>query len=182
MDDDVSNEDLEPERVKPTCSSKETIARPEIELTFGPQRSGIPHRGQYENDELPLHGNVEESDQENVSGSDDTEPEDEKQVEQIAETCNPDEQPSKRTSGVQMMKLNEKAGMQGLDLEKINEIIENSSKGSKFYNHKKNLQAKLDQRIAAMQARLNELTFEQLSKSETKVSKSVFDCCLCYMN
>ena len=36
-----------------------------------------------------------------------------------------------------LMTLNaNKAGMEGLDTEKINQIIEEASKGSKFYQHK----------------------------------------------
>lgn len=43
--------------------------------------------------------------------------------------------PEKQQLGV--MRLNDqKAGMQGLDVTKINQIIDEASKGSKFYQHK----------------------------------------------
>lgn len=47
------------------------------------------------------------------------------------------ESSSKDAESLKLMELNaNKAGMQGLDTQRINQIIEEASKGSKFYQHK----------------------------------------------
>ncbi|ROT71354.1 putative DNA polymerase kappa isoform X5 [Penaeus vannamei] len=52
------------------------------------------------------------------------------------------------SSGPQNLALNtHKAGMEGLDTEKINEIIKKASEGSRFYQHKQKCQQRLDAKI-----------------------------------
>ncbi len=69
-----------------------------------------------------------------------------------------------------VMRLNDqKAGMQGLDVAKINQIIEEASKGSKFYVHKQKSQERIDIKIAEMKAALAKLTPEQISAARSKV-------------
>jgi hypothetical protein len=59
--------------------------------------------------------------------------------------------------------------MQGLDKERINQIIEAASKGSKFYEHKKKQQARVDAKAAELIAKRNQLTAEQLRVASEKV-------------
>ena len=56
------------------------------------------------------------------------------------------------------MSLNcNKAGMAGLDKEKINQIIESASKGSKFYKKKQEDQARIDGQVAELKLSLSRL-------------------------
>ena len=59
-----------------------------------------------------------------------------------------DEKSNKNDDGkLRVMKLNDhKAGMQGLDITRINQIIEEASKGSKFYLHKQKNQERIDKK------------------------------------
>ena len=69
-----------------------------------------------------------------------------------------------------LMKLNDhKAGMQGLDTAKINQIIEEASKGSQFYLHKQKNQERIDAKIANMKAACAKLTEEQKKLARVKV-------------
>jgi len=62
-----------------------------------------------------------------------------------------------------LMTLNDnKAGMTGLDKEKISAIIENASKGSKFYAKQKETQARIDGQIDQLKERLSALTPKEL--------------------
>ena len=57
-----------------------------------------------------------------------------------------------------LMSLNcNKAGMAGLDKEKINQIIESASKGSKFYKKKQEDQARIDGQVAELKLSLSRL-------------------------
>ncbi len=68
------------------------------------------------------------------------------------------------------MALNDtKAGMEGLDVRKINHIIEEASKGSKFYIHQQNQQDKLNVRIQHIQESFRNLTEEQIRNSTAMV-------------
>ena len=68
------------------------------------------------------------------------------------------------------MRLNDhKAGMQGLDVDKINDIIEKASKGSKFYEHKKKSQERGDKKVAEMKAAMAKVTPEQRKGALAKV-------------
>ena len=70
-----------------------------------------------------------------------------------------------------IMKLNDnKAGMQGLDTAKINQIIEEASKGSKFYQHKQKNQERINIKISEMKAASAKLTEEQKKIARAKVT------------
>lgn len=73
-------------------------------------------------------------------------------------------------SGLKRMALNDtKAGMEGLDVQKINQIIEEASKGSKFYIHQQNQQDKLNVRIQSIQESFKSLSEEQILNSTQMV-------------
>ena len=67
------------------------------------------------------------------------------------------------------MCLNEKAGMQGLDIERINEIIREASKGSKFYQHKQKSQERIELKKQETRAALAKLTEQQKTAARLKV-------------
>lgn len=62
-----------------------------------------------------------------------------------------------------------KAGMEGLDLDRINKIINDTSRGSKFYEHKKKNQEQLRKKVADMQAQVAAFSAETLAKAEKQV-------------
>jgi len=65
--------------------------------------------------------------------------------------------------GLSLMALNDnKAGMEGLDKERINAIIQNASKGSKFYVKQQENQQRINGQIEGLQARLRALTEKEL--------------------
>ncbi|XP_066966862.1 DNA polymerase kappa-like [Macrobrachium rosenbergii] len=69
-------------------------------------------------------------------------------------------------TGPQMMALNtHKAGMEGLDAEKINEIIQKASEGSRFYQHKQKCQDRLNAKIAEMMKAKDSFSEQQISKA-----------------
>ncbi|XP_043191021.1 DNA polymerase kappa-like isoform X2 [Amphibalanus amphitrite] len=77
---------------------------------------------------------------------------------------------SKPRGQLATMKLNDtKAGMEGLDTDKINQIIEEASRGSKFYNHKKQRQEKIDERIRRMLELKDSFTPEQIARAEAQM-------------
>jgi len=62
-------------------------------------------------------------------------------------------------SFIERMKLNDqKAGMEGLDKEKINKIIHEASKGSKFYENEKRKEERVKQRVQEMKKELAKFT------------------------
>ncbi|XP_037051630.1 DNA polymerase kappa-like [Bradysia coprophila] len=74
--------------------------------------------------------------------------------------------------GLKRMALNDtKAGMEGLDVQRINQIIEEASKGSKYYMHQQNQQDKLNVRIQHIQESFNNLTSEQIVNSTLVMDK-----------
>lgn len=77
-------------------------------------------------------------------------------------------------NGMPLMALNAtKAGMEDLDVETINKIIHEASEGSKFYEHKKKQQKKIDKRIVNMKLQMEKLTPEQIEKAGAQVDKIV---------
>lgn len=67
-----------------------------------------------------------------------------------------------------------KAGMEGLDVETINKTIMEASEGSKFYEHKRKQQEKIDRKITEIQFQLEKLTPDQIGKAQLEVcTKSV---------
>ena len=78
-----------------------------------------------------------------------------------SESCNP-----VPGGNVGLMALNDnKAGMTGLDTDKINAIIESASKGSKFYQAKLASQAKIDQQIERLGQQLAALKRADLDRA-----------------
>ncbi|XP_020345790.1 DNA polymerase kappa-like isoform X2 [Oncorhynchus kisutch] len=74
------------------------------------------------------------------------------------------------------MALNDnKAGMEGLDRDKINKIIMKSSKGSRFYENEMKKEQQVNQRIERMMLQKAHITEQQLSKAQTQVEKMTFD-------
>lgn len=71
-----------------------------------------------------------------------------------------------------------KAGMEGLDVESINKIISEASQGSKFYEHKKKQQEKLDERITNIKQQLILINSEKFVKAEKEVSILTIQSCM----
>ncbi|XP_054629341.1 DNA polymerase kappa [Dunckerocampus dactyliophorus] len=70
------------------------------------------------------------------------------------------------------MALNDnKAGMEGLDRDKINKIIMESSKGSKFYENELRREQQVNHRIDKMMLQKSQITEQQLKKAQTQVEK-----------
>ncbi|XP_066194628.1 DNA polymerase kappa isoform X2 [Sylvia atricapilla] len=74
------------------------------------------------------------------------------------------------------MGLNDnKAGMQGLDKEKINKIIMEATKGSKFYENELKKDQQVNQRIEKMMQLKEKITAQQLLKAQLQVDKLVME-------
>ncbi|KAM4708222.1 DNA polymerase kappa [Discoglossus pictus] len=72
------------------------------------------------------------------------------------------------------MGLNDnKAGMEGLDKEKINKIIMDATKGSRFYDNELKKDQQVNQRIEKMMQQKAQLTSQQLKKAQIQVDKLV---------
>ncbi|KAL2092389.1 hypothetical protein ACEWY4_012187 [Coilia grayii] len=70
------------------------------------------------------------------------------------------------------MGLNDnKAGMEGLDREKINKIILETSKGSKFYESELKKERQMNQRIEKMMEQKAKITEQHLTKAQAQVDK-----------
>ncbi|XP_052280237.1 DNA polymerase kappa-like isoform X2 [Dreissena polymorpha] len=68
---------------------------------------------------------------------------------------------------VQRMLLNDnKAGMQGLDKERINQIIYKASKGSKFYENERQKEDQMKRRIADQKEKIDQISAEKLKEGE----------------
>jgi len=73
-----------------------------------------------------------------------------------------------------LMSLNcNKAGMVGIDKEKINQVIEAASKGSKFYAKKQADQARIDSQAEDMRQAMYSLTDKQLEKAKKEADRVV---------
>lgn len=78
------------------------------------------------------------------------------------------------SSGPQNLALNtHKAGMEGLDTEKINEIIKKASEGSRFYQHKQKCQQRLDAKIVEMKRAAEAFSEEQIKKATLQMDHLV---------
>ncbi|XP_077417140.1 DNA polymerase kappa [Vanacampus margaritifer] len=74
------------------------------------------------------------------------------------------------------MALNDnKAGMEGLDRDKINKIIMESSKGSKFYENELKKEHQVNQRIEKMMLQKAHITEQQLKKAQAQVERMASD-------
>ncbi|XP_077601114.1 DNA polymerase kappa-like [Stigmatopora nigra] len=70
------------------------------------------------------------------------------------------------------MALNDnKAGMEGLDRDKINKIIMETSKGSKFYENELKKEHQVNQRIEKMMLQKAQITQQQLRKAQAQVER-----------
>jgi hypothetical protein len=68
-------------------------------------------------------------------------------VSRVEKKMNGEKSNKKDDGKLGVMKLNDhKAGMDGLDVTRINQIIEEASKGSKFYLHKQKTQERIDKK------------------------------------
>uniref|UniRef100_A0A8C9ZY01 DNA polymerase kappa n=1 Tax=Sander lucioperca TaxID=283035 RepID=A0A8C9ZY01_SANLU len=71
-----------------------------------------------------------------------------------------------------LMALNDnKAGMEGLDRDKINKIIMESSKGSRFYENELKREQQVNQRIEKMMLQKAQITEQQLKKAQAEVER-----------
>ncbi|GAB0203940.1 DNA polymerase kappa [Grus japonensis] len=71
------------------------------------------------------------------------------------------------------MGLNDnKAGMQGLDKEKINKIIMEATKGSRFYENEVKKDQQVNQRIEKMMQLKEKITTQQLLKAQLQITIS----------
>lgn len=71
------------------------------------------------------------------------------------------------------MALNDnKAGMEGLDRDKINKIIMESSKGSRFYENELKREQQVNQRIEKMMLQKAQITEQQLKKAQIQVERT----------
>ncbi|XP_009071315.1 PREDICTED: DNA polymerase kappa-like, partial [Acanthisitta chloris] len=74
------------------------------------------------------------------------------------------------------MGLNDnKAGMQGLDKEKINKIIMEATKGSRFYENELKKDQQVNQRVEKMMQLKEKITTQQLLKAQLQVDKLVLE-------
>ncbi|NXE13697.1 POLK polymerase, partial [Lophotis ruficrista] len=74
------------------------------------------------------------------------------------------------------MGLNDnKAGMQGLDKDKINKIIMEATKGSRFYENELKKDQQVNQRIEKMMQLKEKITTQQLLKAQLQVDKLVIE-------
>ncbi|XP_076588041.1 DNA polymerase kappa [Chaetodon auriga] len=70
------------------------------------------------------------------------------------------------------MALNDnKAGMEGLDRDKINKIIMETSKGSRFYENELKKEQQVNQRIEKMMLQKAQITEQQLKKAQVQVDR-----------
>ncbi|XP_045890655.1 DNA polymerase kappa isoform X1 [Micropterus dolomieu] len=70
------------------------------------------------------------------------------------------------------MALNDnKAGMEGLDRDKINKIIMESSKGSRFYENELKREQQVNQRIEKMMLQKEQITEQELKKAQAQVER-----------
>ncbi|XP_062518921.1 DNA polymerase kappa-like [Corticium candelabrum] len=76
--------------------------------------------------------------------------------------------------GLSRMELNDqKAGMEGLDKEKINQIILEASKGSKFYENERKKEKQTEERIKSLKERLSKLTDGDKKRTLKEVDKTI---------
>ncbi|KAJ7413704.1 DNA polymerase kappa [Willisornis vidua] len=68
-----------------------------------------------------------------------------------------------------------KAGMQGLDKEKINKIIMEATKGSRFYENELKKDQQVNQRIEKMMQLKGKITTQQLLKAQLQVDRLVIE-------
>ena len=81
---------------------------------------------------------------------------------------------SSNSKKISRMDLNAtKAGMEGLDKEKINQIIHEASKGSRFYENEKKKEKQVQKRIEELQRKMASFTNDQKVKAKQSADKIV---------
>ncbi|KAM6930832.1 DNA polymerase kappa [Xenentodon cancila] len=79
---------------------------------------------------------------------------------------------SKEEGFLSRMAINDnKAGMEGLDKDRINTIIRESSKGSRFYENELKRDQQVNRRIEKMMLQKAQITEQQLKKAQSQVEK-----------
>lgn len=79
---------------------------------------------------------------------------------------------SNRSTAPQILTLNtNKAGMEGLDTERINEIIKTASEGSRFYQHKQRCQQQLDNKILSLKQAAASFTHQHIMKATLQMDQ-----------
>ena len=73
-------------------------------------------------------------------------------------------------SNAGLVLVNEKAGMKGVDLQKINKIINENSEGSKYYEHQKKSKEKLNKHVAEMKEKYYSYSDQEVRKAEKEVN------------
>ena len=68
-----------------------------------------------------------------------------------------------------------KAGMDGLDKDAINAIIEQASRGSKFFDAKAKAQKRIDAKIESMKSKMNSLSEEAIEVARIKADKLILE-------
>ncbi|XP_060582117.1 DNA polymerase kappa-like, partial [Ruditapes philippinarum] len=77
---------------------------------------------------------------------------------------------------VKRMLLNDnKAGMEGLDKERINQIIHEASKGSKFYENERQKEEQMKRRIEEQRQKIKQISVEQLRQGTIEADKLLED-------
>ncbi|XP_078252766.1 DNA polymerase kappa isoform X2 [Rhinoraja longicauda] len=95
---------------------------------------------------------------------------------ELASKGNADGSAANEASILSRMALNDnKAGMGGLDKEKINKIIMEASKGSRFYESEQKKEQQVNQRIEKMLQQKAEITERQLKKCQQQVNRLVIE-------
>ncbi|XP_059192178.1 DNA polymerase kappa [Centropristis striata] len=80
--------------------------------------------------------------------------------------------PTKGEGFLSRMALNDnKAGMEGLDRDKINKIIMESSKGSRFYENELKREQQVNQRIEKMMLQKAQITEQHLKKAHAQIER-----------
>ena len=81
---------------------------------------------------------------------------------------------ARSSSAPSRMELNDqKAGMEGLDKEKINQIIVEASRGSKFYENEMRKEKETKARIEKLKERLDRLTVKERKRAMREVDKMI---------
>lgn len=70
---------------------------------------------------------------------------------------------------IDMKLISLKAGMENVDMKKINELVVEASKGSNYYIRQQEKQVELSRKIEEMKHRLSQLTDAQKRNSQEKV-------------
>ena len=92
--------------------------------------------------------------------------------EKEGETPSSSSSSSSSSSLAAVMELNDtKAGMEGLDKERINAVIEEASRGSKFYAAKMRAQERISRQVEDMKGRLSRLPEAEVARARQEADR-----------